>query len=497
MTRTSHFPTDAHIPVYSVDFLSDNVVVYAGGGGAGRSGVTNAIVAAHISTSDQSTTKLHELKLSRQEDAPMTMAVNSKRRQLVCGINSTPDDIKHGTNRHLRIFDWSLSSPDDDDKATGKQSQNQSQQPKAEGKITELPSVTIHQAKAESSLAITDPEQYQKVTRFSHSGRLLAVASTDGKIALQRYPSLAHVWKTSTDETNATLAASTSGSASATDPGSSTTGVPSQDFKDDEIYDADFSETGSHIVFTSSSKLVVYSTTPRATPDTPQGGSSPQQRPQLDGDGDGDGDDDDDSAADEPGYAQVIQTIKNPALGGKGPCSFRAARFGRGDASRERLFTVVNAAPAGGRGPKAKIRKSFVTAWDADSWDLIETRHVSDRPVTVFDVSPDGRLLAYGSSDLSVGVLDAKTLRPLVKILHAHDFPPTTLRFNPSSTLLVSASADNTLRIIQVPTPGSSAGGGGGMGGVEALIQARGGVYLSILLALIAIVLALVAQKRF
>jgi hypothetical protein len=30
---------------------------------------------------------------------------------------------------------------------------------------------------------------------------------------------------------------------------------------------------------------------------------------------------------------------------------------------------------------------SFITAWDADSWDLIETRHVSDRPVTVFDVS--------------------------------------------------------------------------------------------------------------
>jgi prolactin regulatory element-binding protein len=34
--------------------------------------------------------------------------------------------------------------------------------------------------------------------------------------------------------------------------------------------------------------------------------------------------------------------------------------------------------------------------------------------------------------------------------LKAHDFPPTTLKFNPSATLLVSGSADNTVRIVSV-----------------------------------------------
>jgi prolactin regulatory element-binding protein len=34
--------------------------------------------------------------------------------------------------------------------------------------------------------------------------------------------------------------------------------------------------------------------------------------------------------------------------------------------------------------------------------------------------------------------------------LKAHDFPPTTLKFNPTGTLLVSGSADNTVRIVSV-----------------------------------------------
>ena len=82
--------------------------------------------------------------------------------------------------------------------------------------------------------------------------------------------------------------------------------------------------------------------------------------------------------------------------------------------------------------------------------------------------SPDGRFVAYGSSDYTVGILDAQTLavrsthnpvtqtilivaQPLLTILKAHEFPPTTLRFNPSSNLLVSGSADNTVRIVTVP----------------------------------------------
>ena len=42
--------------------------------------------------------------------------------------------------------------------------------------------------------------------------------------------------------------------------------------------------------------------------------------------------------------------------------------------------------------------------------------------------------------------------QPLLTILKAHEFPPTTLRFNPTSDLLVSGSPDNTVRIVTIPT---------------------------------------------
>ena len=86
-------------------------------------------------------------------------------------------------------------------------------------------------------------------------------------------------------------------------------------------------------------------------------------------------------------------------------------------------------------------------------------------------LSPDGKLLAFGSSDYTVGILDAHTFavryiflfrkeeravdssfcQPVVTILKAHDFPPTTLRFNPESNLLISGSADNSIRVVTVP----------------------------------------------
>ncbi|ETS62661.1 hypothetical protein PaG_03307 [Moesziomyces aphidis] len=460
MARTQHFAVQAKMPIYSVGFVQDNIIVYSGGGGAGRSGVTNAVVAARIDLASQSIDKLDECSLSRDEDAPMAMAINSAKSQLVCGINSTADRVKSGSNQPIRIFDYAISPQADS------ASSSQSEKPSTSAKVQ------LSLASASSSLHIQDPEEYVKVVSFSPDGRMLAVASTDGQVSLHRYPSLSPVWNDVREPSSSAIAA-----AEAKDTSIS---LASRDFDKAEIYDADFSHSNTHLVLTSSSKLVVYATDPFADPDSDAASTN------------GDA-----ASAPAEGYAQTIQTIKNPALGGKGPCSFRAARFGRGEASKEKLFTVVNAAPAGGKGPKAKIRKSFVTAWDADTWDLIETRHVSDRPVTVFDVSADGKFLAYGSSDLSVGVLDAKTLRPVLKILHAHDFPPTCLKFNPASNLLVSASADNTLRIIPIPAKALLESAARSSGALAFIAETRMGFYTTIFLSLLIAALALWFQRQY
>jgi len=75
--------------------------------------------------------------------------------------------------------------------------------------------------------------------------------------------------------------------------------------------------------------------------------------------------------------------------------------------------------------------------------------------ITCLDISSDGRFIAFGTSSCAIGVLDAKSLAPVFTILRTHEFPPTTLRFNPEGSLLISGSADNTLRLIRVPQAGT------------------------------------------
>ncbi len=149
------------------------------------------------------------------------------------------------------------------------------------------------------------------------------------------------------------------------------------------------------------------------------------------------------------------------------------------------LYTVTNTVPVRSR-KKSPSRQAFVCKWSTESWTVSKVRKVSDKGLTCFDIrypplysrgrllsngvfpSSNGKLLGYGSSDYSIGLLDSSTLtvsstwisfhqtsdcrlQPVVTILKAHDFPPTTLKFNPTSTLVVSGSADNTVRIVSVP----------------------------------------------
>jgi len=180
-----------------------------------------------------------------------------------------------------------------------------------------------------------------------------------------------------------------------------------------------------------------------------------------------------------------LQKVPNP--------SFRAARVVRDKTPTPThlasLYAVMNTAPD--RGERSGTRMSFVCMFferegeEKESiWSLGRIRSISSKAITVFDVNAAGTLLAYGSSDLSIGILDAKTLGPLMEILNAHEFPSTVLRFNPSSTLLISGSADNSIRVVEVPE------------GLE-----KGSGMTTIIYALVALLVAILAlflaQRRF
>ncbi|KAI0761730.1 WD40 repeat-like protein [Irpex lacteus] len=143
------------------------------------------------------------------------------------------------------------------------------------------------------------------------------------------------------------------------------------------------------------------------------------------------------------------------------------------------LYTVINTVPPRSQKKNAP-RRAFVCKWNVEKWIVTRPRKVSDRGLTCFDVSADGKFVAYGSSDYTVGILDGRTLAPLLTILKTHEFPPTTLSFNPSASLLVSGSADNSVRVISVP---------------DNLTAASWSSWIIVLVTLLIIIFAIIAQQ--
>ncbi|GAA5828040.1 hypothetical protein JCM5353_003160 [Sporobolomyces roseus] len=388
-----HFSLDVKFPVYSIGFVGEQQVVLAGGGGSSRTGVKNRLSMYNISASTKTLHLITEHELSKEEDAPMTIAIHRPSKTIAAGINSDLASLKEGRNENLRIFSY-------EDGEEG----------------------TITYEKRKQTLHSLDPDHYQKVTAFSRSPNpltppLLAIGSTSSQLSLVSLPNLNNV-----------LSEELKG------------------YEGEEIFDVDFNDDGEMLVGTSSTKLCVWSTS-----STNSNSGKEKEKGKASSEEGGEGEEED--------SLEPLQVIERPILKKELACTFRAAKFGRQSTSSN-LYTVVNASPSSSSSAKGKGRKkasqgskkSFVSLWDTNEWKLLKTRTIGMKPITSFDVSEDGTLLAYGSSDLSIGILDAITLRPIMTILKAHDFPSTSLKFNPTSTLLLSGSADNSLRVIKVPS---------------------------------------------
>lgn len=246
----------------------------------------------------------------------MCVAVHPQDGSLVCGVNEEPARVAQGENAHVRVFGYTTTTAPAAraDAAAGR---------------AEL-SVTITPRAAVPSLGITDPEHYQKTATFSPDGSLLALASSDGKVQLHRYPSLEPVWT------------------------SATSAVPGGK----EVYDTDFSHDGTQLAITTAAQIIVLSTAPKTTEE----GGVLTYTP------------------------RVLQTIENANIGSAQRGSFRMAQFGRSTGlsvgTRDRLFALVNTTPA----PGSKTRACYVAAWDADAWKMLGARKVSNRPGTVLAV---------------------------------------------------------------------------------------------------------------
>ncbi|TFK43366.1 WD40 repeat-like protein [Crucibulum laeve] len=368
--RARHTPHSLpSFPVYSSAFLSENQLVLGGGGGASKTGIKNKLRLYDVDGQRNIDLKA-EFELERGEDAPMSMAAHTQGSTLICGVNSTLEQLEKGENENCRVF----SVRDNN----------------------------INLLEKCNTLPAGDLEDYQKVTILSPDGTLLAVAGAH-HLTLLSYPSLTPVAN------------------------------PIETPK--EIYDATFSATS--LVIATTMNLLVYAlpNIEKTSTTSPKKGKGKNK---LGG-----------GSSEKIGTLELKETVGLPSMtGGSAGSTFRAARF---HPTNKVLYTVINTSPPRTKKSKSSARQAYICKWNTESWNMEKSRRVGDRGLTCFNISADGRFLGYGSSDLAIGMLDAKTLNPLVTILKAHEFPPTTITFNPTTTLLVSGSADNSIRIVSVP----------------------------------------------
>ncbi|KAI3466987.1 hypothetical protein Pfo_023650 [Paulownia fortunei] len=91
-----------------------------------------------------------------------------------------------------------------------------------------------------------------------------------------------------------------------------------------------------------------------------------------------------------------------------------------------------------------------IVKWNTSSWKRISSIHIVRDPVSAFNVSPDGKLLAIGTIQGDILIISSASMRVQTVVRKAHLGLVTALAFSQCSRALVSASLDSSARVTLI-----------------------------------------------
>ncbi|CAI5527218.1 unnamed protein product [Closterium sp. Naga37s-1] len=94
--------------------------------------------------------------------------------------------------------------------------------------------------------------------------------------------------------------------------------------------------------------------------------------------------------------------------------------------------------------------KGWVVVWETAAWKRVAVRKIHNDPISAFALSPDSTLLATGTPEGNVFIVDARTLSVRQRVVGAHLVFVTALDFSPNSRALLSVSGDSSARVTAV-----------------------------------------------
>ncbi|KAI4367338.1 hypothetical protein MLD38_023086 [Melastoma candidum] len=103
-------------------------------------------------------------------------------------------------------------------------------------------------------------------------------------------------------------------------------------------------------------------------------------------------------------------------------------------------------------------RGSSIITWNASSWKRMSAKQLVRDSINAFSVSSDGKLLALGTGDGDILIVNSANMKAEMTIKKAHLGFVTALSFSPDSRAVVSVSMDSSARVTPIQFKKASGG---------------------------------------